>query len=43
MSSGSSDSRYAARGASATKDEVHRAIAGLDKGLFPAAFCKVLP
>ena len=43
MSSGSSDSRYAARGASATKDEVHRAIAGLDKGLFPSAFCKVLP
>ena len=43
MSSGTSDSRYAARGASATKDEVHRAIAGLDKGLFPSAFCKVLP
>ncbi len=43
MISGSADSRYAARGASATKEEVHRAIAGLDKGLFPSAFCKVLP
>lgn len=43
MNSGSSDNRYAARGASATKEDVHRAIAGLDKGVFPAAFCKVLP
>ncbi|MBM3935716.1 MAG: phosphoribosylformylglycinamidine cyclo-ligase [Sphingomonadales bacterium] len=43
MNSGSADSRYAARGVSATKEEVHHAIAGLDKGLFPSAFCKVLP
>jgi phosphoribosylformylglycinamidine cyclo-ligase len=36
-------SRYGARGASASKEDVHRAISGLDKGLFPSAFCKVLP
>lgn len=35
--------RYEQRGVSATKDEVHKAIANLDKGLFPGAFCKVLP
>ena len=40
---GEGSSRYLARGASATKDDVHRAIAGLEKGLFPSAFCKVLP
>lgn len=34
-------SRYAARGVSASKTEVHSAIAGLDPGLFPGAFCKV--
>lgn len=34
-------SRYAARGVSATKGEVHGAIANLDKGLFPRAFCKI--
>ena len=33
--------RYAARGASSQKSEVHAAIAKLDKGLFPSAFCKV--
>lgn len=38
-----SDSKYERRGVSATKSEVHAAIAGLDKGLFPNAFCKVLP
>ena len=31
------------RGVSATKDEVHKAIGRLDKGLFPRSFCKVLP
>ena len=36
-------SRYEQRGVSATKEDVHRAIAGLDKGLFPKAFCKVVP
>ncbi len=35
--------RYDRRGVSATKDEVHAAIKGLDKGLFPNAFCKILP
>lgn len=35
--------RYAARGASAGKEDVHAAIAGVDKGLFPKAFCKILP
>lgn len=37
------EDRYSARGVSATKDEVHKAIAGLDKGLVPNAFCKILP
>lgn len=35
--------RYDLRGVSASKDEVHAAIKGLDKGLFPNAFCKILP
>lgn len=35
--------RYSRRGVSATKDEVHAAIKRLDKGLFPNAFCKILP
>lgn len=35
--------RYDRRGVSASKDEVHQAIKGLDKGLFPNAFCKILP
>jgi len=34
---------YDKRGVSATKDEVHQAIKNLDKGLYPTAFCKVLP
>lgn len=38
-----STSRYDQRGVSATKDEVHAALDGLDKGLFPNAFCKILP
>ena len=36
-------SKYEQRGVSATKSEVHEAIKGLDKGLYPNAFCKVLP
>ena len=36
-------SRYERRGVSFNKEEVHKAIKGLDKGLFPNAFCKVLP
>ena len=39
MSSG----RYEQRGVSADKTEVHKAIKHLDKGLFPNAFCKILP
>lgn len=35
--------RYAQRGVSASKEDVHRAIASLDKGLFPKAFCKIVP
>ena len=35
--------RYAKRGVSATKDEVHAAISKVDKGLFPSAFCKIIP
>lgn len=35
--------RYQQRGVSASKEDVHRAIASLDKGLFPKAFCKVSP
>ncbi|MEL7118264.1 MAG: AIR synthase-related protein [Bacteroidota bacterium] len=39
----SNPSKYDRRGVSATKDEVHEAIKNLDKGLFPNAFCKILP
>ena len=35
--------RYQQRGVSATKTEVHQAIENIDKGLFPKAFCKVVP
>ena len=35
--------RYAQRGVSADKEDVHAAIKKVDKGLFPKAFCKVLP
>ncbi|NNE27061.1 MAG: phosphoribosylformylglycinamidine cyclo-ligase [Saprospiraceae bacterium] len=35
--------RYALRGVSASKSEVHDAIKNLDKGLYPTAFCKILP
>jgi len=38
-----SDQRYSLRGVSATKDDVHKAIASIDKGLFPKAFCKIVP
>lgn len=37
------NSRYAQRGASAGKEDVHKAIKNVDKGLFPKAFCKVVP
>ena len=35
--------RYMARGVSASKEDVHAAIRTIDKGLFPKAFCKVIP
>jgi phosphoribosylformylglycinamidine cyclo-ligase len=38
-----SDSRYYERGVSASKEDVHNAIKNVDKGLFPTAFCKVIP
>ncbi|MBI9067461.1 MAG: phosphoribosylformylglycinamidine cyclo-ligase [Salinivirgaceae bacterium] len=39
----SQSSRYDARGVSASKDDVHNAIKNLDKGIFPNAFCKIIP
>ena len=38
-----SDNRYQARGVSAGKEDVHNAIKNIDKGLFPKAFCKIVP
>jgi phosphoribosylformylglycinamidine cyclo-ligase len=35
--------RYTQRGVSASKEDVHKAIKNLDKGLFPKAFCKIVP
>lgn len=35
--------RYGLRGVSASKDDVHQAIKNIDKGLFPKAFCKIVP
>lgn len=35
--------RYNQRGVSATKEDVHNAIKNIDKGLFPKAFCKIIP
>lgn len=37
------DSRYQQRGVSASKEDVHAAIKNVDKGLFPSAFCKIVP
>ena len=39
----SSSNRYALRGVSAEKEDVHNAIKNIDKGLFPKAFCKIIP
>jgi phosphoribosylformylglycinamidine cyclo-ligase len=39
----SNSTRYSGRGVSAEKEDVHNAIANLDKGLFPKAFCKIVP
>lgn len=37
------NSRYMGRGVSATKEDVHNAIKNIDKGLYPKAFCKIIP
>jgi phosphoribosylformylglycinamidine cyclo-ligase len=37
------DERYQSRGVSAGKEDVHNAIQNLDKGIFPSAFCKIVP
>jgi phosphoribosylformylglycinamidine cyclo-ligase len=37
------ESRYNARGVSASKEDVHEAIKNVDKGVFPKAFCKIVP
>lgn len=39
----SDNNRYNQRGVSAQKEDVHKAVAKLDKGLFPNAFCKIYP
>src|ERR1700740_3211508 len=38
-----SSQRYDQRGVSASKDDVHNAIKNIDKGIFPKAFCKIIP
>ena len=38
-----SDLKYNLRGVSASKEDVHNAISNIDKGLFPQAFCKIVP
>lgn len=38
-----SDQRYNLRGVSASKEDVHNAIRNIDKGLYPKAFCKIIP
>ncbi len=37
------ESKYSKRGVSSAKEDVHKAIADIDKGLFPKAFCKIVP
>ncbi|ARS37117.1 AIR synthase related protein [Pontibacter actiniarum] len=37
------ENRYLRRGVSASKEDVHNAIKNIDKGLFPKAFCKIIP
>ena len=38
-----SNQRYMQRGVSASKEDVHNAIKNIDKGVFPKAFCKIIP
>jgi phosphoribosylformylglycinamidine cyclo-ligase len=37
------ESKYSKRGASSSKEDVHKAIEKIDKGLYPGAFCKIVP
>ena len=39
----STESKYSKRGVSSSKEDVHEAIRNIDKGLFPKAFCKIVP
>ncbi|MCX6290850.1 MAG: AIR synthase-related protein [Bacteroidetes bacterium] len=39
----SDKTKYESRGVSASKEDVHRAISNIDKGIFPKAFCKIVP
>lgn len=39
----SKDERYSRRGVSASKEDVHKAISHVDKGIYPEAFCKIVP
>lgn len=43
MSNSKTSNKYMQRGVSASKEDVHKAIKDLDKGLFPKAFCKIVP
>ena len=43
MQSTGGGNRYAQRGVSSEKEDVHNAIKNVDKGLFPQAFCKIIP
>ena len=43
MSNSKISEKYIQRGVSASKEDVHHAIKNLDKGLFPKAFCKIVP
>ena len=36
-------SKYGQRGVSSSKEDVHKAMTHIDKGLFPNAFCKIIP
>ena len=38
-----SQNRYNQRGVSSSKEEVHRVVDRMDRGLFPGAFCKITP
>ncbi len=43
MTNDMTDNRYMMRGVSAAKEDVHSAIKNIDKGIFPGAFCKIIP